>query len=364
MSRKPYRRFASLETEVVWAAVERLDIADQHSLLEALTQQLFVEPHLSTNGPTSREARAVLALREAVGLLGHSPSIKEFADLREQHPECSWPHPSRVRAWLGSNSWNAALERAGLKACATDAIIRERVGARFSEETLIRALQLSARELQVVPTFEQYISWARRPDAVAEHGLLPRSLVTFTRVFGSWHEACVAAGLRGSDVLTTREGVVRYAGHQYTRNEVLDGLRCAATELGCTPTVTEYKAVRERLQRNLTDRKQKSIPSVGSIRRFFGGDWSVACVAAGLTNPGEATSAAFDRDYMLRCVARALRRGYVGAVAYDHWRARMLQAATRGGLRVRIPAAASIKRRFGGWKAARAEARQFLERSK
>jgi len=99
-NRRPYRRFESRETEMVWAAVEQLDIAAQHDLFETLTQELFVEPHLKAKAPSAREARAVLALREAAKLLGHSPSIKEFAEIGEVHPEYGWPHPSRVRAWL------------------------------------------------------------------------------------------------------------------------------------------------------------------------------------------------------------------------------------------------------------------------
>lgn len=355
-NRQPYRRFESRETEIVWAAVECLDIADQHDLLDALTQALFVEPHLKAKAPSAREARAVLALREAAKILGHAPSIKEYTDIADVHPEYGWPHPSRVRAWLGSNSWNAALERAGLQACASDAIVRERIGARFSEDTLINALRLAAAALERVPTFEQYVSWVRRPEVIAEHGLLPRAHRTFARTFGSWREACAAAGVRDSDVLVTRRGVVRYAGH-YTREQVIEALRAVAAELGRPPAVDEYKAIRQRIQDGAVDEKQKSLPSVETVKRFFAGGWAAACVAAGLADPGEAQLARFSDEELLGWVVRAIEAdAAASAAAYDKWRDVLLEEAIKDGARIRVPAAQSIKKRFGGWRRARAAA--------
>jgi len=352
----PYRRFESRETEIVWAAIERLDIADQHDLLEALTQELFVEPHLKTNTPSARESRAVLALREATTILGHSPSIKEFSDISDVHPEYRWPHPSRVRAWLGSNSWNTALERAGLQPCVTDAIVRERIGARFSEDTLIKAIQLAAAALETVPKWEEYLHWVRRPDVVEEHGLLPRAHLTFARTFGSWPKAIAAAGLRHSDVLVTRGGVVRYAG-QYTREQAIEAVRAVAATLGRTPAVEEYKAVRERLQKDAVEGKEKALPSVEAIKHLFDGDWSAACVAAGLANPGVGKSARFGDDELLEWMDRAIQADAAkSAAVYDKWRAVLIDEAVKAGERPRIPVAGSIKKRFGGWHKARAAA--------
>lgn len=345
MARKPYRRFASLETEIVWAAVERLDIADKHLLLDALTVELFVEPHVKANAPSAREARAVLALRETAKLLGHSPSINEFTDLRGRHPEYGWPHPSRVRAWLGSNSWNVALERAGLQACAKDVIIRERVGARFSRDSLIKHLQLAAVEFEGAFTFEQYSHWARRPDVVGRHGLLARSLQTFIRVFGSWSEAFKAAGLREDDVLVDKRGVTRYARHAYERSDLRKALSLAAEELGQTPTIVEYKMLRAKLR----EEDGKLLPSVSAIRRPFGDDWVAACMDAGLGHPGEAATATFSDEEMVRFVAQALRDGHATLRSYDAWRDQILEAAARSGQKLRVPSSTSIRKRFVSW---------------
>jgi len=353
---QPYRRFESLETEIVWAAVERLDIADQHDLLEALTQELYVEPHLRAKAPSARESRAVLALREAANLLGHSPSIKEFADIADVHPEYGWPHPSRVRAWLGSNSWNTALERAGLQPCATDAIVRERIGARFSEDTLKRALQLAAAALEAVPTFEDYVAWVRRPDVIAAHGLLPRAHRTFTQTFGSWMGACTAAGLRDSDVLVTRSGVVRYGG-TYSRQQAIESLRLIAAELGRTPGVEEYKAIRSRLLRDPVGGSPTSIPSADTIKHHFQGNWATACLAAGLADPGVGKSTPFTDAELLAWMRRAIEAdAATSAAGYDKWRAALIANATKAGKRIRVPSAQSIKKRFRGWRRARAAA--------
>ena len=241
--------------------------------VEVLTQELLVEPHLRAKAPSAREARAVLALREAAKVLGRSPSIKEFAEIGEVHPEYGWPNPSRVRAWLGSNSWNTALERAGLQPCVADAIVRERIGSRFSEETLLKSLRLAAAALGTVPKFEQYVSWVRRPDVIAEHGLLPRAHRTFARAFGSWPKACAAAGLRESD------------------------------------------------------------------------------------GRGEAKPSRFTDEELLEWVTRAMKENAAAsAAAYDKWRDVLLEDAIKAGTRIRVPAAQSIKKRFGGWRRARAAA--------
>lgn len=382
MARKPYRRFASLETEVVWAAVERLDIAQKHILLDALTEELFVDPHLRVNGPSAREARAVLALREATKLLGHSPSIGEFSDLFERHPEYGWPHASRVRAWLGSNSWNLALERAGLEACASDAIIREKVGARFSEGSLIRHLRLAAAELGGGEgdagegygdrgfTFEQYSHWARRPDVVARHGLLARSLQTFIRVFGSWSEAYMAAGLREEHVLVNSRGVTRYARHKYERSDLKKALKLAAEKLGHSPTVVEYRTLRAKLRQEGT-----LLPSEDAIRRPFASakssgedatgneDWAAACVDAGLAHPGESVTAAFSEEEMLRFVAQAIAAGHDTARGYDEWRDSIRHDSKKEGKKLRVPSSTSVRKRFHSWTKAVAAAGSCLEAS-
>lgn len=357
-NRRPYRRFESRETEIVWAAVERLDVADQHALLDELTQELFVEPHLKAQTSSARESRAVLALREATKILGRSPSIKEYSDISDVHPEYAWPHPSRVRAWLGSNSWNTALERAGLQPCVTGAIVRERTGSKFSEDTLIKALQLAAAALETVPTFEQYTLWVRRPDVVAKHGLLPRSYMTFARTFGSWPKACTAAGLRASDVLITKTGIVRYAG-VYTREQIIDALRVVAAELGRTPAVEEYKAICERTRSETEEGESERtpMPSVEAIKRCFDGKWAAACVAAGLADPGAGKSAPYADDELLAWMRRAIENDVASSAAvYDRWRAVLLEEAVKAGETLRIPAAQSIKKRFGGWRRARAAA--------
>ena len=361
MPRKPFRRFESLETEIVWAAVERLDIAARHSLLEELTNELFVEPHLRAQGPSAREARAVLALREAARALGKSPSIQEYAELVQLHPENRWPHPSRVRAWLGSNSWNRALERAGLEAVEVDVTIRERLGSVFAHETLKKALRLAAAEFGNSFTFEQYNHWVRRPDVVAEHGLLPRAVATFITAFGSWSNAFVAAGLRETHVIVTKHGVVRHAAHSYERDEVIEALQFAADEIGHTPTVGEYTALRKKIQEDSPDQALVTLPSVVVIKRLLDKDWAAACVVAGLDDPGESVSAPFSDEELIESLAAALEQGCRSAADYDGWRETLRVDAEAVGASVRIPSATLIRKRLSGWRRARAAAEELLE---
>jgi len=198
----------------------------------------------------------------------------------------------------------------------------------------------------------------RRPDVIAEHGLLPRAHRTFTRTFGSSREACAAAGLRDSDVMITRGGVVRYAGH-YSREQAVEALRAVAAELGRSPAVDEYRGIRERIRKEAVEGEQKLLPSVEAIKRLFGGDWVAACVAAGLADPGEARSTRFTDEELLGWVIRAIEAdAAASAAAYDKWRDMLLEEAIKAGTRMRVPvpAAQSVKKRFGGWRRARAAA--------
>lgn len=360
-ARQPFRRFESVETEIVWAAVERLDVAAKHALLDELANELFVEPHLRKAGPATREARAVLALREAAAILGHSPSINEYIELSGQHRENRWPHPSRIRRWLGSNSWNRALERAGLESVTTDAIIRERRGSNFTDDQLIEALRLAGEEFGGAPTFEEYNHWARRPDIVAKHGLVPRSVATFISAFGSWTGACIAAGLRDSEVLITKRGVVRYAAHAYEQAEAIEALQFAATKIGRTPTVGEYNELRKIVQAGASDSDRRTLPSVTVIKRLLERDWDKACLAAGLEDPGKSVSAPFSDEELIGFAVEALEEGFDTAASYETWRSELRRKAEEAGQKPRrLASAVAIRKRLGGWQRVRARAEEIL----
>ena len=151
-NRRPYGRFGDPAAEVVWGAIEVLDEASKHAVLRALGDRLAVDP-LLVSGHQAREARAVSALQEARDLLGRSPSVREYVELREVGGERDWPREAQVRRWLGG-SWNRALERAGMDvAPSADVVVREQVGSAFGKEEVVAALRACAESLGRVPTF-------------------------------------------------------------------------------------------------------------------------------------------------------------------------------------------------------------------
>lgn len=113
-----------------------------------------------------------------------------------------------------------------------------------TRQELIRSLKVAEQELGRVP---------KMADFYGVH-------VSFYRHFGSWPQALAAAGIIPCNPGATRR----------TDKEILASIKEYATELGRTPSCTDFI------------RATPDAPCIGTITRRFG-TWTAAVQAAGLT---------------------------------------------------------------------------------
>src|SRR5690348_12527482 len=92
---KHVRHFNHPEAEVIWSAVMTLDEPAKHEVYEHLADHLVIGRGRTRRHDERREA-AIAALREAAEILGHSPSVRDFRGLLEDHPEYGWPNDSAI----------------------------------------------------------------------------------------------------------------------------------------------------------------------------------------------------------------------------------------------------------------------------
>lgn len=279
-------RFTDASARAVWAAIVALPAALQHQILEALRNLLACLDGTSTHA--TRVRHAVVCLREAHDLLGHSPSIKEYRELHAARgTELSWPADGSIRTWIGG-SWNDCLKEARLEAVADGDVVVAQLGPAFTAEEITTALQECARELKDVPTISQYYAWARRPDVKARPGRRPQSQSPFDRTFGGYVEALTAAGLTSgiAGVTPKRSTVVRVGGYFASEADVSKALQEVAAKLGRPPRTKEYALAREEIIAVSIDAgTPRTLPSVSTIQKKFG-TWDDALAAAGLQRLG------------------------------------------------------------------------------
>lgn len=268
-SRPRGQLFSDPAAEVVWAGICALEEGAQHQVLAELRQRLGV-PSDRTGEPNRKVARGVAALRQASEILGRSPSVRAYRRLRAERPELELPPDGSVRSWLGGD-WNAALERAKLERVPdVDAAVAP-LGPRFSAEELVAAVRQASEELGRIPSLQDYLSWARRPDVRRRPDRLPRSQVPFDRVFGGWRSALVAARLvgdKGAGAPTSRG-----RGYRYRDAELFAALDEVARHLnGRFPTTGEFAAEREAIiaTEAAAGEPPRALPTYGVFVRRFG----------------------------------------------------------------------------------------------
>lgn len=361
MSERRYRRqnsrFQNSELEIVWAAIGALDIAQKMALLEGLAEET-AQSFLTTSAG-ARETRAVVALCECRSLLGHSPSVSEYERERQSNPQYGWPPEATVRRWVGAGSWNKALERAGLNAIAGgDVIVRQRLGAAFSTDEAILALQLCAKDLGAPPTHHELFRWCKRPDVMALPGRRPLSIQVYIRLFKSYVKALEAAGLCGDGIAAvSAHGVFRTVGG-WDHEDFLKALCEVASRIGHPPARSEYRRERRRIEdESLEAGAPRTIPGEDAIARAFGGDWSAAIVAAGLADAATARMTRppryTDEDLIgtLQEAREAIRDPFT-STAFKQWRVRSIAEAKAAGTPRYIPSFEQIRNRFKTWNAA------------
>jgi hypothetical protein len=351
------QRFHDSRCEIVWAAVTALDVGEQRELL-ALLASLFDRAAADPRTDKDKVRLGVHALREVADVLGHSPSIAAYEEVRQTLPELRLPPNGSVRRWLGG-SWNACLRRALLEAVSDGDFAARAIGLndRFEDEETFEALRQCVNELGFAPSITAYFGWARRPDVRERQGRRPLSYKPFER-FGGIRSALVAAGVLGENearhAVNGRLLPLRYA---YSEQDICSALQLIAKRLGRSPRASEYEKERQRARAEWrASGETEPLPTVDVIRKRYG-YWNAALEKAGLTPlahqnlPHLGTRRpVYTDEEKLDWIRRAWMKvgepftGY----AYKHWRKEALVETGEA-----IPCLPVIERTFGGWKRAR-----------
>lgn len=329
----------------------RLDPATQHRVYERYGEALAVpaEERFSHR----RVHRVARALHEAHHGLGRSPSVREYEQLRRRHPENDWPSEQSVKRWLGVRTWNNALVRIGLEAVVEGDVIETPGPQAFRPEEAIRAIQECAADIGAVPSYNDYFGWVRRPDVEDRAGRRPRSFQPFNRLFGSFREARIAAGLTDYETATPAvHAVIRVSRWGMTREELLEHIRVAAARVDGPMTAVRYERERRDIfvETRATGRPL-ALASLSVVYRHFR-YWSAALDAAGLLDRPETRLPAvtkFSDAQMLSIVSRAYDETdeVFSCEAYKRWRERTSRLDPR--LRSTLPHASTVRKHFGSW---------------
>lgn len=377
-------RFNDPTADIVWAAIQTLDEAAKHEVLDHLRNHLAI-PDARRTDREAQVAKAIAALREAAEILSARGEKSELSTYRyealrlELDRKRDWPPESSIRR-IVAGTWNDALRRAQLDPVADGDAIRVALGGRLTREECAAAVRECSEETgNPLPTYSYYIAWSRRPDVRRRPGRRPHSQSPFDRNFDRWADVLVAAGLVEEGeitgpVLRTPDMSVRSAGaYRWTDEHLVEALRTIAQRLGHSPNTGEYPRERERLiaEQEQSGEPVRPFPSMPSILTRYG-SWDAGLTAAGLEPTNGRREHDGRRKPSRRKIPReemlaALREAFeaIGhpftANAYTAWRKRQLAADRRAGRMRRIASYHAIYSNFGDWatacRAAAGEAR-------
>jgi hypothetical protein len=182
-------------------------------------------------------------------VLGKSPSVNEYRYLRKTaFPQ--WPPDGSIRNWL-AGGWNEVLKQAHLEALPDEAPITVEGTHAYSPEEVLDGLRECAEELGRVPTFSNYLNWARSPKVKNHPGRRTTSQNVFVRFFGDFLAAKVAAGLENEGPAGAPTSRLQRTAKQYrwSDRDFMNALTEASEALGegRLPTSGEYSRIREQL---------------------------------------------------------------------------------------------------------------------
>src|SRR4051794_21533787 len=95
-SRRGRRRFTTREGEILWAAIETADEAEQHEVLRELATE-FAARGITPGSTRGKVRQGIGALHEAADILGRAPTISEYRRLRIELPELALPSDANIR---------------------------------------------------------------------------------------------------------------------------------------------------------------------------------------------------------------------------------------------------------------------------
>jgi len=358
--------FANPAAAAVWAAIQHLPEKTKHALLEHLTAHLAI-PELGRTKQQIKEARAVVALREARELLADDEQLtpEAYERLRAAHVKREWSPESSVRRWF-NGSWNDALRAAGLDALpAGDALVIPQGGA-YTKEELLRAVRECADEKGQPVTLSEYLAWARRAEVRARPGRRPVSQPVVDRLFpDGWHSVLFAAGVlkEGATGRTAADGKVFPSVYRYPDEDMRIALRECAQALGKSPTVADYERWRRAVvgERDEDGGPVRCVPSYNAMLRRFG-YWDDVLIAAGLSPRGgravrdvpprpRRKSPRFNESEVLAAIreAHAACGSPFTVAAYVAWREGQIERDRAAGRFRKLPSLDAIRSRFGRW---------------
>lgn len=368
-TRRPrHRRFDRVELELCWAAWETLDVALQHELLREEAADLAVPPD-APRSAANNVRKGIASLRQAADLLGHSPGQPEYRELREQNPELELAADGSIRRWLGCKSWNDCLRRALLEAVSDGDFVSPPQGDAFSERELVDAVLTFRDEHDgELPTLDQLLTWARRPEIRAKPGHRPLSWSPFAR-FGGYRAILERHGLTNGDLpRTSVDGRIVPSVYAYADAQLRDAVREVARRLsGRSPREAEYMRERRRILTEAAARGDfRGFPTASTLTKRFGA-WPNVLAEAGLAPVAETTATPgsktrrvprYSKEEKFEWLRRAWRD--VGEPfteqQYEAWRQARLAEARERSEHLEIPSVSAIYAIYGSWRAACDEA--------
>jgi hypothetical protein len=276
---------------------------------------------------------------------------------QEQLVPSEWPSSQLIANTFGS--WARAKEVAG-EASLADVMARRLVenGRALSREEILAGMKLYAETGDPL-TLTSYIGWARREMQREGRQLdrFARSAPSINRVFGSWGNLIIEAGLAERLVAERRPGY-EPSGNlgDYTVDCVKHWLTEAAPECGGRlMTMGRYdRWASTRTSAALKDGRRLVIPRSATAMRYFE-SWPHALAAVGLISEEEACERQGRRGrfkskgFLAEKLAEALQE--LGprptGVEYQEWR--RLQRISGADPDRSIPARDTLASRFGGW---------------
>lgn len=343
--------FSNPRLALVWAALSTCE-PDEMLAFAVYLNEILGRGAVPVLRGKSRRADAITALREAAEILGHSPSVREYEELRKSRRDLELPVESSIRTRLGGG-WNDCLGRAQLETV-DELDVPAVVQPRFTEEDILVALRECNADLGEVPKVFTYRAWARRPDVQARPGKRPKTEGPMTRIYGSFPAALRAAGLASERIRRRRR--VDPTEWSYQDAEIFAALRMVAERCGFSPSVKEYVQARKELMASYGDSDEAlPIPAPSTITHRFR-TWAAALEAAELPERRRRPygrrapiEPIYTDDDVLTWVARAYAE--IGEpfteAAYKSWRTQMKFREPAS----RIPSSWTAAARFRGWSA-------------
>lgn len=302
-----------------------------------------------------------------------------YDEWRRGQPDPSeWPSSQFIRTTFDS-SWSKAMDVAGQEVIG-DVLTRRLLAhsRAFTRDEVIASICLYAKEGGSL-TWPAYREWAavQMQDPKRDLERVVRSMRPIQNHFGSWGKALVAAGLgeaaasrliaRQSDERQPQRRQRGVTGRRsdYSPTKLKRWLRTGAQELGCSGPELTMRRYDEWAGRHsaklLASGRATAIPRSQTLCKMFG-SWPQTLQECGLVAEHEVAALVVRRgkrrsdEELLDALAAATasRSAKLTTKEFDEWRLKKIREEDL--VANPPPTSDSIRKRFGGWHAARRRA--------